>query len=74
MSLALLAQRVCEILQHLELLLERQRLDFTNDVCSNHGGRFARSGKGVKDWVEHAIEAAGAKLNDLIQISQAHSP
>src|ERR1035437_6177513 len=37
MRLALLAQRAGEVLQHLELLLEGQRLDFTNDFCSNHG-------------------------------------
>jgi hypothetical protein len=37
MRLALLAQRAGEVLQHLELLLEGERLDFTNDFCSNHG-------------------------------------
>ena len=42
LRLALLAQRAGEVLQHLELLLEGQRLDFANDVGSKHGDRFAR--------------------------------
>jgi predicted nuclease of predicted toxin-antitoxin system len=41
-------KRAGEALQHLELLLEWQRLDFANDVGSKHGDGFVRWGANVK--------------------------